>query len=462
MTRRLRTCCLALLAGALLTSALLTSVRVLAVDRAASTDELMKLISSASAGESQEHRQREAEFIKSRQNQKNLLAEAQVAQRNEEARSARLEQLYNRNDQKIEAVQLQLDERLGSLKELFGHLAAAAGDVRANFDQSIVTAQYPGRSQFVEELLVKMSSDTRLPKMEEIEQLWVEMSREMVESGKVVRFPATVVKADGEQVKGDVVRVGVFNLMSDGAYLDYNPQTQLIGELARQPDSHTSGAAALQGATEGFTATGIDPTGPAGGNLLKALIDTPTLMERFHQGGLVGYIITAIGVLGALLAGWRFVVLHSVGTRVNAQLQDPGTPNGNNPLGRVLQVGLANRSLDPETLEMKLNEVVLKETPAIEAGLSIIKIIAAVGPLLGLLGTVTGMIVTFQQLTIFGAGDPKAMAGGISQALVTTVQGLVVAIPMVLLHTVLNSRAGRILHVLEEQSAGIIAESIEG
>jgi biopolymer transport protein ExbB len=117
--------------------------------------------------------------------------------------------------------------------------------------------------------------------------------------------------------------------------------------------------------------------------------------------------------------------------------------------------------MDTETLELKLSEGILKETPKLESGLNLLKIIAAIAPLMGLLGTVTGMIVTFQAITIFGAGDPKAMAGGISGALVTTVLGLLVAIPTVLLHTIVNGRAQRIIHVLNEQTTGIIAEHTE-
>jgi len=275
-----------------------------------------------------------------------------------------------------------------------------------------------------------------------------------------VKFPATVIAADGEQAQQDLVRIGVFNLLSNGSYLDYN--NGKIAELARQPSAHTGGAADIQSATSGFTGVGIDPSGPSGGNLLKALVDTPSLQEKWHQGGLVGYIITGVGVFGVLLAVWRFIVLAGISGRVSSQLKSPTEPKTNNPLGRVLKVSKDNPGLDAESLELKLHEAVLKERPSIEAGLNLLKIIAMVAPLLGLLGTVTGMIVTFQQITIFGAGDPKAMAGGISQALVTTVLGLCVAIPTVLLHTLVNGRAQRVLHILEEQSAGIIAESTEG
>lgn len=455
MKMTLRKRCLSILAGSFMIAA-----PVFAVEQAASIDELMKMIQQAKVNESKEHRQREAEFQKAQANQQALLDQAKAMLRNEEARSSKLETTFDENDLKIEALRQQLDERLGSLKELFGHLTSAAGDVRSNLKQSVVSAQYPGRTEFLDGLIAKMSSDTKLPSLEEIERLWAVMSSEMAESAKVVKFPATVIKADGEQAQQEVVRVGVFNLLSDGAYLDYNDG--LIAELARQPSGYTGGAMDLQNATSGFTGVGIDPSGPSGGNLLKALVDTPSLEEKWHQGGLVGYIISGIGVFGVLLAVWRFIVLAGISGKVSSQLKNPSEPKTNNPLGRVLKVSKDNPSLDAETLELKLHEAVIKERPSIEAGLNLLKIIAMVAPLLGLLGTVTGMIVTFQQITIFGAGDPKAMAGGISQALVTTVLGLCVAIPTVLLHTLVNGRAQRVLHILEEQSAGIIAENAEG
>ena len=167
-----------------------------------------------------------------------------------------------------------------------------------------------------------------------------------------------------------------------------------------------------------------------------------------------------MGIFAFLLAIYRMIVLTGVGSKVNAQLKSDKA-NENNPLGRVMKIHEDNPTMDTETLELKLSEGVLKETPRLESGLTLLKIIAAVAPLMGLLGTVTGMIITFQAITIFGAGDPKTMAGGISSALVTTVLGLLVAIPTVLLHTIVNGRAQRIIHILDEQTAGIIAEHTE-
>jgi biopolymer transport protein ExbB len=184
------------------------------------------------------------------------------------------------------------------------------------------------------------------------------------------------------------------------------------------------------------------------------------LTDRFNQGGEVGYVIAVLGVIGFAVAIWRFVVLGAVNTKVKAQIAAKSA-NTNNPLGRVLKVYEENKGVDVETLELKMDEAIMKETPALETGLVFIKIVSAVAPLLGLLGTVTGMIATFQSITMFGAGDPKLMAGGISQALVTTVLGLVVAIPTLLLHSFVAGISKSIIHVLEEQGAGIIAGHAE-
>ncbi|MDB9844071.1 MotA/TolQ/ExbB proton channel family protein [Porticoccaceae bacterium] len=424
-------------------------------------DELLQMIESATISESAEYRKREASFKKDQRKQAQLLKQAQNTKTAEERRSDRLEQNIRDNDVVLAGLREQRDKRLGSLKELFGHLTGAAGDIRANLNQSIVSAQIPGRTEFLDELIAKMSSDTRLPSIEDIEKLWYEQQREMIESSRIVKFNRSVLRANGEQAEMEVIRVGTYNLMADGMYLEYSPENGLVSELARQPSAHQGSAEDLQEATSGFTKVGLDPTGPLGGGLLRALINTPTLVERWHYGGIVGYVITAVFAVAIMLAIWRFVVLNGMSGKVTSQLKS-GVATGDNPLGRVLKVAADNPGLDPESLELKLHEAVLKERPEIESGLDLLKIIAMVAPLLGLLGTVTGMIITFQMITLFGAGDPKAMAGGISQALITTVLGLVVAIPTVLMHTLVNGKAQRILHVLEEQSAGIVAGSIEG
>ncbi|WP_226642147.1 MotA/TolQ/ExbB proton channel family protein [Microbulbifer variabilis] len=438
----------------------LISFSAVAQEKAASLDDLLKMVQQSKVAESKEHKQREAEFRRQKANQQALLKKAKDTRTAEEKRSSELEKKYQEQEVAVDQKRQQLDERMGSLKELFGHMSSTAADLRSNIGSSLVSAQYPGRTEFIDGLLAKMNTATKLPTIEEIERLWFEVQRETIESGKVVKFNATVIKPNGEQAQQEVVRVGNFNLVSNGKYLEMNDAYKMA-ELIRQPDaSFQKMAEDLQASTAGFSAFGIDPTGPTGGSYLKAMINSPDIVERWHQGDIVGYIITAVGVVAMLLAIFRLIVLTAVSAKVNAQLRS-STPNTNNPLGRVLAVAEENKGVDGETLELKMEEAVLKERPAIESGLNLLKIIAMVAPLLGLLGTVTGMIVTFQAITIFGAGDPRAMAGGISSALITTVLGLCVAIPTVLMHTIVNARAKRVLHILEEQSAGIVAENAE-
>jgi biopolymer transport protein ExbB len=427
---------------------------------AKSLDELLRFVKQGQAAEAKENREREQRFANDKANQAAELRRAEEERARQEALSTELENTFEENELLIVQKQAQLQEKLGTLTELFGHLTSASGDLASNLEVSLASAQYPDREVFLRDLVGKMSSSDDLPSIEEIERVWFELMREIRETGVVTTFSADVSSPGGERAERQVLRVGAFNIVdTDGNYLSFD--NGRLSELPRQPSGpYTGWAADLATASDGLNPFGVDPTGPTGGSFLAAIIDTPTLNERWHQGGYIGYAITAVGIFAFLLAIYRMVVLTAVGGKVNAQLKS-NKANDNNPLGRVLKIHEDNPDMDPETLELKLSEGILKETPKLEMGLTLLKIIAAVAPLMGLLGTVTGMIITFQAITIFGAGDPKAMAGGISGALITTVLGLLVAIPTVLLHTIVNGRAQRIIHVLEEQTTGIIAEHTE-
>ncbi|MGB2709793.1 MAG: MotA/TolQ/ExbB proton channel family protein, partial [Pseudoalteromonas nigrifaciens] len=287
---------------------------------------------------------------------------------------------------------------------------------------------------------------------------WYELQREMTEQGKVSRFNTQVIIEGGNKAEQEVVRVGAFNLISNGKYLEYSPSTNTLSELTRQPVSrYTSTAGDLQQAKNGIVQFALDPTG---GSILGLLVQAPDTAEQVHQGGAVGYVILGVGLLALLIAIERFVSLLLVGGKIRRQLKDT-VARDDNPLGRVMKVKDDYPNVAYDTLELKLSEAILREMPKITRNLTLIKIISVVAPLLGLLGTVTGMINTFQAITLFGTGDPKLMAGGISQALVTTVLGLVVAIPTVFIYTILNTRAKSLLLILQEQSAGIIAKRSE-
>ncbi len=423
-----------------------------------SIDELLRQVQQGRAGDAEENAARLAEFRRDKARQQQLLADMYAQQRREEQRSEQLEATFETNDAAILELETELDESLGDLKELFGVLQQAAGDARGNFDNSLTQVQYPDRGEWLTEFAQKMGSTTRMPTLEEIERLWFELQREMVESGKVLTFSAPVVRADGEQENRNVTRVGLFNAVSDGKYLEYVPETGRLVELQRQPASrYLDLAEDLEAATEGLTPFSIDPTR---GQLLALLVQSPSLTERIAQGKEVGYVIITLGIIGLLIAIWRLIVLSATGAAVNKQARNLNQA-GNNPLGRVVKVALDNPNVDVEGLELRLGEAILKETPKFNKMLPLLKIISVVAPLLGLLGTVTGMIVTFQAITLYGAGDPKMMAGGISTALVTTVLGLCVAIPMVFLHTLVSSRARRLTQVLQEEAAGMLSERAE-
>ena len=425
---------------------------------AASMSDLLKLIKQGESRDNAEARKREAQFNAEKAQQQTLLNQARAERTRQENESAQLEKTFQDNQTKITAARAALNERLGALKELFGVLQTVSGDTQARFKESLTNLQYPDREKFLVELGSKMSSATELAQISDIERLWYELQREIDESGKVVKFPYTVTKADGEQEQTDIVRVGVFNIVSEDGYLKYNPDDGTVAELQRQPDSrYTSTAADLVDSDSGYVDFGIDVTR---GNILGLLVETPTFREKVDQGGIVGYSTIVLGIIGLLVAIWRWIGLSSDSRKVRAQLKRDSAST-DNPLGRVLAAYESNRSADTETIELKLSEAALKEMPGLTKGLLMIKVISVVAPLMGLLGTVTGMIQTFQVITLYGAGDPKMMAGGISQALVTTVIGLVVAIPLVLLHTLVSGQSRRIVNILQSQSAGLVAQHSE-
>jgi biopolymer transport protein ExbB len=426
---------------------------------ARSMTELLKLIEQGQARDSREARQREAAFKQAQNNQQSLLNKARADRTREENRSERLEQQFEDNQQRIITARQALDERLGALKELFGVLQTVSGDTQGRFSASLTNIQYPDRGEFLGELGSKMAGASSLASIEDIERLWLMLQREVYETGRVVRFNHLVTKADGEQAEMEVVRVGAFNLVSENGYLQYDANEGSISELLRQPEGRFLGTTSdMMESDSGDVVTfGIDVTR---GSILGLLVESPTIRDRIEQGGIVGYCIIALGIVGLLIAIWRWFGLTGDSRRVTAQLKRD-TASTDNPLGRVLAAYESNRGADTETIELKLSEAALKEMPGLTKGLLFIKVVSAVAPLMGLLGTVTGMIKTFQVITLYGAGDPKMMAGGISQALMTTVLGLVVAIPMVLLHTIVSGQSRKIVNILQSQSAGLVAQHSE-
>ena len=425
---------------------------------------LLQLVKEGKTKEQSANADREAKFMANKNEQASILAAEKRELARQERIADQLEAEYKKNEEILRVKEEAYQKELGSLVELFGHLQSSAGEAAVQFSGSLTSPQYGlERVDFLNELTSKMSETTELPTIREIEGLWYELQREMVASGQVVSFDTTVIDVDGESSTCNVTRVGLFNAVCDGKYLEYVAATGQYAFLPRQPAGRfTKTAKSVGNADAGEQVRfGVDPTGPTGGSLLANLIQTPSLAERAAQGREVGYAIIFVGLIGIGLAFWKLWSLYVLGKAVRAQAGSK-TLDVRNPLGRVLKVGEENFSKDIDTLELKLAEAIMAERPSIERGIGAVRIISVVAPLAGLLGTVTGMIVTFQMITLYGTGDPKLMAGGISQALVTTVLGLLVAIPTTLLHSFTASSAKGIISVLEEQSTGILAERAEG
>jgi biopolymer transport protein ExbB len=355
-----------------------------------------------------------------------------------------------------------LRDRRGDLNELFGTLQGVAGDFLSNFQNSLISAQYEGRTEALEEIIERAGSTIEQLNVEEMERFWFFMHQELTESGRVVSYNGDVTLPNGDTANRSITRIGAFNAISGGEYLSYNGDIGHLQVLPRQPDAAIlSSASALEVASSGFTKVGIDPTGGVGGQVLANLVNFPTVQEQVrNNSGVIGFIIIGVGIVGILLGFFRLLMLSLTSIKVRGQLKKDAAAK-NNPLGRVLLVAENNPNADTETLELKLGEAILQETPSLESMLTLIKMIATIAPLGGLLGTVTGMIQVFQQITVYGAGDPTIMAGGISQALMTTVLGIVVAIPTIFMHTVVKSRSDNIIHILEEQATGMIADKAE-
>ncbi|WP_461538619.1 MotA/TolQ/ExbB proton channel family protein [Spongorhabdus nitratireducens] len=415
---------------------------------------LLQQIKADGVTESRENKARESRFLSDRNNQRQLLADAKAELKAQERLSDKLLKQSDTNEQSLKEVNNTLDIRSGELKELFGVVRQFAGDNRGVFQASMITAQYPERTAFMAE----MAESKKLPTTAKLEQFWHEVLQEMVESGRVVEMPATVVYGEGNEAEKNIIRVGTFNAIADGKYLNYSPAVGKFQELSRQPDSSTlSDVAGLEAAQEGYVPFYLDPSR---GQILSLLVQSPSVLERINQGGYVGYVILGLGVLGILLALGFYLNLTRIGLGIRKQQKTEEIIKGN-PLGDIMKAYQDNRKADLETLELKLDEIIMKAAPSIERGVGFIKLIASVAPLLGLLGTVVGMIATFQAITLFGTGDPKLMANGISEALVTTMLGLVVAIPTLFAHSLVQSKSRSLIQVLEEQSAGFIAKHQE-
>jgi len=418
-------------------------------------NDLLKQVKADRVSEAKLDKKREAEFKSARADKQALLNKAKRELANQQARNKRLTTEYAANEITLAQKEVELDNAKGTLGEMFGVSRSAAADAYGKIVTSIVSAEYPGRG----EALSRIANSKEIPALEDLEELWFALQTEMTQSGEISQFTAEVTSLDGSKSTQQVTRIGTFNLVSEDGYLTYNDEVGQIQPLAKQPAGYIAETAAdFFGLSSGYSGVYVDPSQ---GGILALETRKRTLMEFYHQGEEVGYAITVLLIIGCLIALERIIVLGSMSSKIKAQEKNLDQPNENNPLGRLLKIYHDNKAVDAETLELKLDEGILRETPQVDRGINLIKMFAAIAPLMGLLGTVIGMIMTFQTITLFGTGDPKIMAGNISLALVTTALGLICALPLILIHSVVAGKAKGVLQKLDEQSAGLIAAIAE-
>lgn len=417
-------------------------------------EDLLKQVKSSSIQQRQNQSDREKAFEKDLSDVKGQLKEARSELSKVKAETKRLKNTFEDNEEELADLEEELRKSLGNLGEMFGVVRQVAQDVTSIRDASLLRVELGQDS----DVLDRLSKSKALPSIKELEQLWYEMQLHMTKQGEVKRFKGEYINNEGQTVEAQLAHIGPFVALNEEGYLTFDGETGYLLSLPSQP-SVAYGADDYFSSTEQMAEISLDPTR---GTLLALGSQSPSYMDRIHQGGVIGYIIILLAASGILYGLYLLVERLKMSGAVSKQLSDIENPSTQNPLGRVLSVYAHEKNeQDLETLEMKLDEAVLKELPQIEKGLPLIKLLAAVAPLLGLLGTVTGMIATFQSITLFGTGDPKLMAGGISQALITTVLGLVAAIPLLFMHNIVNGRSKRLIQILDQQSAGLIAQQAQ-
>jgi len=433
----------------------------------ATLPDLLRQTQQVRANENALFEKRRQEFEATPEAQKAALTAKAEQQRKElDTASQKLADTYAANEVRINNLNTQLRDKATKLglSEVFGLARQAANDDSTVLQQSLISTQFPPAAgqPSRDEWLRQFSNSRATPTAAELERLWVEIQREMTASGQVAKYKTNVVQPGGQNVEADVIRIGSFNATANGQFLSYLPNLRVFSVLPRQlPPNFMRVAAAFQNASSGYAQAVVDPNR---GVLLGLYIERPTIGERVQRGEEVGYVILVVGALGILAFVYQLFSLVFVRLGVSKQLKNLDNPTKNNPLGRVLLAFKGDKSRieeDAEVAELRITEAVLREVPKLERFQAFLRLAVAAGPLLGLIGTVVGMIVTFQSITESGSSDPKLMAGGIGRAMIATVLGLGIAIPLLFANALLNSLSRGIVQVLDEQSAGMLAESIE-
>ncbi len=418
-------------------------------------DTLLSKVMNERSEESALWKEREAEFLQNKNKQAEMLAVAKKELKELEAIGNALNKTYEAQENKLTALNENKEKVMGAFGELYGVVRQMSTDFLAQVEHSPTSAQQPDRLKQLKQL----SQSPDLPDYNQLENFWYVFHEEITLQSQTPTFKSSVTSVDGRSAEQEVTRLGAFSLFTGRNFLSYQPTTNSLEEYAKQPGwSFTRTLPKFATAKDGEIANvSFDPSK---GTLIETLVQVPTFFERFQHGGLIGYVITVMMLIGFGVTAERIYFYRKQEKLMQDQLKNWDKPDPANPLGSLIETFNKYKHSDPEVIELKLTEVILHVKPDFQRGISTIKTFAGLGPLIGLLGTVTGMIMTFQAITIFGTGDPKLMAGGISHALVATSQGLICAIPLMIAYSYVNGKYTRAMIFLNEQLAGLLSEKV--
>ena len=384
------------------------------------------------------------EFIKKVADRRFLLSKAKKQLADEEARNVRLEDLFEANEIKLSELETELNIKLGVLGELFGVARQMAGELQADSESAYNFTEHPNRTESLNEI-----GKIKVHNLKNLEDLWVLHLNEIASSGEIKAISANVINSSGDIEEDQLVRYGPFNMVKNRSFVKTDVANNAFSVLQKQPDRSLRRKFRSHYRSDGYAVAPIDPTR---GFLLSLYLDKPSTFERIAQGKLIGFIIVLIGISGLIFAAYRYYTLYLYSKTIKSK-------DENDIFSKIENI--SNSSKDVETFERECDEVLLTVNGNLSWGVNWIKFLAAVAPLLGLLGTVIGMIETFQAITVFGTGDPKQMAGGISQALVTTMLGLIFAAPLLAMYTLLSEKVSEILQEIEEFVAITIVKKVK-
>ncbi|EGQ7644265.1 MotA/TolQ/ExbB proton channel family protein [Vibrio cholerae] len=417
------------------------------------SNSLVQQATQEKAQQQQHNQQREAGFVQTAQELQAAKAEL-LAERNRLQKEAdQLSSQFSDNENTLARLEETLRLETGSLGEMFGVVRQNAKELQSELDESVTGVEPRAHQQSIDDVVAAKT----LPSMAQLRGLWQAMSEEIRASGQVQTTEIQWLNGQGETLTVPALRLGSLGLISEQGYVKWDNARQQALSYQQLPSDFPTFSHIRTLVGGDVVTMKVDPSR---GVLLEQLALTPTLSQRLQAGGVIGNVILVLLGVGLIIALYRGAILATLRQKIKAQLKNPEQP-GNNPLGRILAVYNKEQQRSVEALELRLLEAVVDEQNHLETGLSMLKLLAALAPMLGLLGTVTGMIETFQVITQFGNGDPKVMAGGISMALVTTVEGLIAAIPLLLAHNILSAQAEAIRNILEKQGIGLVAQQAE-